>query len=94
MRDLSFARSAIPFSRSGGRGGGGIGGSPISAVAVLVCVRAGREDKCVGNVYFFRFQRSILKDWVGGGGRNAGVSLPVVVARFVCTPRDWESERA
>ena len=61
----------------GGGRGGGSGVSLLSAAALLVCMPADREGKCVGHCSLLRFHHSVYTDWVGDGPVSVALNLRV-----------------
>ena len=68
-----FRAPAVCLSRTGG----GSGVSLLSAAALLVCMPADREGKCVGHCSLLRFHHSVYTDWVGDGPVSVALNLRV-----------------
>ena len=74
---FSFVLPPFASHVMGGWGGGGSGVSLLSTAALLVCMPADREGKCVGHCILLRFHHSIYTDWVGDGTVSVALNLRV-----------------
>ena len=88
---LCFAPPAAKYFLSAG--GRGVGGSLLSATALLVCMLKGKEGERARRGVFFFLSPSYFHEPGGGGGEDKCGSLLLMV-RLIYMPAGRESERA